>query len=409
MKLQSILSVTQLNMYVRSLLDGDENLTNVFVGGEIYNFSENARSGHLYMTLKDGNASVKAVMFAGNAAKLKFRIENGMSVIVRGRVSLYERDGAYQLYIDDIQPEGAGSLAIAFEQLKDKLAKMGFFDSGKKKKIPNFPTRVGVISSPTGAAVQDIINVISRRFPLAEIVFAGVPVQGEGTGEIIAHAVDDFNFLHCADVIIIARGGGSAEDLWEFNSEVLARAVYNSKIPVISGVGHETDFTICDFAADLRAPTPSAAAELAVPDAEKLSDYIGILKSKIDKSVNAKFLLEEMRLDKLADSGFLRNPEEFIDKHNRHITDLTESLKNAVNAVYESNYNKAAIIISKLDALSPLKILSRGFSVIKSNGKVVSSVNQVNPQDKVDICLSDGIVSAAVTQIKKGDINEYEL
>lgn len=399
MNLQSILSVSQLNMYVRSLLDGDNNLNNIFVRGEISNFTANARSGHLYMSLKDGNASIKAVMFAVNASRIKFRIENGMSVIVRGRVSLYERDGVYQLYIDDMQPEGVGSLAIAFEQLKEKLTKEGIFDSARKKQIPLFSKRIGVISSPSGAAVQDVIHVISRRFPVAEIVFAGVPVQGDGAGEIIAHAVADFNFLKCVDVIIIARGGGSAEDLWEFNNENLARAIYNSEIPVISGVGHETDFTICDFAADLRAPTPYAAAELAVPDITELAAYINLMNGKISKAISSKISLEEMRLDKLADSGFLKKPADYIDECNKALLHLNKSLNNAVKNIFESKYSKAAILVSKLDALSPLKILSRGFSVVKSDGNIVSSVNQLNVNSSIELCLSDGTVNATVTQI----------
>lgn len=399
MNLRSIISVSQLNMYVRSLLEGDENLNNAFVSGEISNFTANARSGHLYMTLKDGNSSVKAVMFAGNASKIKFRIENGMSVIVRGRVSLYERDGAYQLYIDDIQPEGIGSLAVAFEQLKERLAKEGLFDPDRKKPIPPFPKRIGVISSPNGAAVQDVLNVISRRFPLAEIIFAGVPVQGDGTGEIIAHAVSDFNYLKCAEVIIIARGGGSAEDLWEFNNENLARAIYNSEIPVISGVGHEIDFTICDFVADLRAPTPSAAAELAVPDINELAAYLNLISSKINKAINSKILIEEMSLDKLSDSGYLRKPADFLDDCEKKISDLNKSLNIAVKAIYENKYNSAFVLLSKLDALSPLKILSRGYSVIKLNENVVSSVNQLKVNDIIEVCMSDGNAIATVTKI----------
>lgn len=399
MNLRSIISVSQLNMYVRSLLEGDENLNNVFVRGEISNFSPNARSGHLYMTLKDGNSSVKAVMFAGNASKIKFRIENGMSVIARGRVSLYERDGAYQFYIDDIQPEGIGSLAVAFEQLKERLSKEGLFDSVKKKPIPPFPKRIGVISSPNGAAVQDVLNIISRRFPLAEIIFAGVPVQGDGTGEIIAHAVSDFNYLKCADVIIIARGGGSAEDLWEFNNENLARAIYNSEIPVISGVGHETDFTICDFVADLRASTPSAAAELAVPDINELTAYLNLINSKMNKAINSKILFEEMRLDKLSDSGYLRKPTDFIDDCEKKISNLNKSLNIAVKAIYENKYNRAFVLLSKLDALNPLRILSRGYSVVKLNESVVSSVSQLKVNDRIELCFTDGKVSATVTKI----------
>ena len=267
-----ILSVTQLNNYVKSIIEQDENLYNVFVIGEISNFVDHYRSGHLYMSIKDNQSVISAVMFAGNASKLKFKPQNGMSVIIRGRVSLYERDGKYQLYIDDMQPDGVGTLALAFEQLKEKLSKIGLFDSDHKKSIPRFPSKIGVISSPTGAAVQDILNVLERRYPVAEIVFAGVQVQGESAASTVCNALRKMNQTD-VDVIIIARGGGSAEDLWPFNDEKLAFEIYNSKIPVISGVGHETDFTICDFVADLRAPTPSAAAELATPDIKEQRYY----------------------------------------------------------------------------------------------------------------------------------------
>ena len=246
-----ILSVSQLNIYAKSIIDQDINLSNVFVAGEISNFVDHYRSGHLYMTIKDNSASIKAVMFSGNASKLKFRPENGMSVIIRGRVSIYERDGQYQLYIDDMQPDGVGSLSLAFEQLKEKLAKEGLFSKEHKKQIPQIPSRIAIISSPTGAAIQDVLNVLGRRFPLSEIVFAGVKVQGDGSADQICNAIEKINSLNAADVIIIARGGGSAEDLWEFNNEKLAYAIYNSNIPIISGVGHETEFSICDVVADL--------------------------------------------------------------------------------------------------------------------------------------------------------------
>lgn len=397
----TILSVSQLNTYVRSLLDSDQRLQNVFVTGEISNFTEHIRSGHLYMTLKDANASIKAVMFAGNASRLKFHPENGMAVIVRGRASVYERDGAYQLYIDDMQPEGIGSLAIAFEQLKDKLSKEGIFDEAHKKPIPTFPLRIGVISSPTGAAVQDVLNVLGRRFPLAKVIFAGVPVQGEGAGDVIAHAVADFNYLNCADVLIIARGGGSAEDLWEFNNENLAREIYKSKIPIISGVGHETDFTICDFASDLRAPTPSAAAELCVPDIFELLDYVNSIKDRLNSAIFSKISLEEMRLDNLADKGFLKKPSVYLEENKKRLFDLNKSLNNSINNITNDKINELSLLISKLDALSPTKVLLRGFSIIKSKEKVVSSVNQIELNSNIKIELSDGEVKATVTEILK--------
>ncbi len=395
----TILSVSQLNTYVRSLLDGDNHLRNVFVTGEISNFTEHSRSGHLYMTLKDANASIKAVMFAGNASKLKFQPQNGMAVIVRGRASVYERDGAYQLYIDDMQPEGIGSLAIAFEQLKEKLSKEGLFDQAHKKAIPSFPKRIGVISSPTGAAVQDVLNVLGRRFPLAEVVFAGVPVQGEGAGDIIARAVADFNYLNCVDVLIIARGGGSAEDLWEFNNENLAREIFKSNIPVISGVGHETDFTICDFVADLRAPTPSAAAELSVPNIFELFSNINNIQERLIGSISSKISFEEMRLDKIADSGFLKKPSVFISENEELLDSINKSLTINIERILESKISCASILVSKLEALNPVKVLSRGFSIIKSENEILSSVKQLSIDKNIQIDLYDGKASAKITEI----------
>ena len=265
-----VLTIAQLNRYVKSRLDADENLYNVFLVGEISNFTDHYKTGHFYFTLKDSDAQIKAVMFRQNALRVKFKPENGLKVIVRGRVSLYEAAGSYQVFVDDMQPDGVGALNLAFEQLKERLQKEGLFDEAHKKPLPRYPQRIGVITSETGAAVQDILNILGRRFPYAEVVLAPVLVQGDGAPEQMIAALQDFNRLQNADVIIIGRGGGSAEDLWAFNDENLAYAVYRSEIPVISAVGHETDFTICDFVADLRAPTPSAAAELAVPDQTEL-------------------------------------------------------------------------------------------------------------------------------------------
>ena len=258
-----VVTVSQLNAYVKSIMDSDYNLSDILVSGEISDFTNHYRTGHYYMTLKDEKACIQAVMFKGSNIRLKFMPENGMRVIARGRVSVFERDGKYQLYIDDMQPDGIGSLSIAFEQLKAKLEKEGLFDKSKKPRIPVCPMRVGVVTSPTGAAVRDIVNVLGRRFPLAQIVFCPVQVQGENAAPQIADAIKRFNKGKYADVLIVGRGGGSVEDLWAFNEEIVARAVAGSEIPIISAVGHETDFTICDFAASLRAPTPSAAAELA--------------------------------------------------------------------------------------------------------------------------------------------------
>ena len=283
-----VLSVSQINFYIKSIIENDGSLQFVLVTGEISNLTVHQRSGHIYLSLKDSNSVISAVMFAGNARRLKFRLENGMKVICRGRISVYEPSGRYQLYIEDMQPDGVGALTLAFEQLKKSLAQKGLFDNAHKKPLPKFPKTIGVITSPTGAAVQDITNIIRRRFPSADIVLAPVLVQGESAPEQLVRAVNKFSASKIADVVIIGRGGGSAEDLWAFNDEQLAYAVYNCETPIISGVGHETDFTVCDFVADVRASTPSAAAELAVPDRQELLSYYFKQKQNISAMLERK-------------------------------------------------------------------------------------------------------------------------
>ena len=390
-----ILTVTQLNSYARSVVEQDSNLNNVFVVGEISNFVDHYRSGHLYMSIKDSQSVISAVMFAGNASRLKFRPENGMSVIIRGRVSIYERDGKYQLYIDDMQPDGIGALSLAFEQLKEKLSKEGLFDNEHKLPIPEYPNKIGVISSPTGAAVQDVLNVLNRRYPLAEIVFAGVQVQGDSASQSICKAIEQMNNTD-VDVIIIARGGGSVEDLWPFNDEKLAYEIFNSHIPIISGVGHETDFTICDFVADLRAPTPSVAAELAVPDIRELKFYILSLKNTLNKNVDNYINDLGYELDKLTNSPVLQKPELYVENCFAYINSLNEKLNgNFKNNIikYSSDF---AILCSKLDALSPLKVLGRGYSITKKDGIVVNHIDSLEIGDKVSIQFADGTVDAEI-------------
>ncbi len=393
-----ILSVTQLNSYVKSIIEQDINLNNVFVVGEISNFVDHYRSGHLYMSIKDNQSVISAVMFAGNASKLKFKPENGMSVIIRGKVSLYERDGKYQLYIDDMQPDGVGALALAFEQMKEKLSKAGLFDNEHKKPIPHFPSKIGVISSPTGAAVQDILNVLERRYPVAEIVFSGVQVQGESAASTICNALKQMTKTD-VDVIIIARGGGSAEDLWPFNDEKLAYEIYNSSIPVISGVGHETDFTICDFVADLRAPTPSAAAELATPDIKEQKYYISSLKYSIENLFNSYIDDLSYDLNKLTNSQVLQKPENIIENCELYLDSLNEHLNiNFKN--YLTNYSSSfAILCSKLDSLSPLKVLSRGYSIVKKNNDIVTDIHQLNETDIITIQFENGTVKAEIVEV----------
>ncbi len=353
------------------------------------------------MTIKDNSASIKAVMFAGNASKLKFKPENGMSVIIRGRVSIYERDGQYQLYIDDMQPDGIGSLSLAFEQLKERLAKEGLFSQEHKIPIPQTPSKIAVISSPTGAAIQDVLNVLGRRFPLSEIVFAGVKVQGDGSAEQISSAIEKINQLNAADVIIIARGGGSAEDLWEFNNEKLAYAIYNSRIPIISGVGHETDFTICDFVADLRAPTPSAAAELAVPDASQQYYYITSLKNTMDALINEYLFNCESHFTKLCESKVLTNPISIVDVCEEHLSSLSNDLNTCINDKIKDISADFSVLCASLDSLSPLKVLSRGYSIVKKDDKVISTIENLSIDDELEIKLNSGSVKAKILEVLK--------
>lgn len=386
----SVLSVSQLNTYVKSILDSDLLLQNVFVVGEISNFTNHYRTGHYYMTLKDENSCIKAVMFRSANQRLKFMPESGMNVIVRGRVSLYDRDGQYQLYIDDMQPDGIGALNLAFEQLKNKLAKEGLFDESNKKPIPDRNKRIGVVTSATGAVIQDIINVISRRYPLAEIILAPVEVQGENAAPQISAAIDRFNLRDDIDVLIVGRGGGSLEDLWAFNEEIVARAVFKSRIPVISAVGHETDFTICDFVADLRAPTPSAAAELAVPDIRDDKAFISSVPVNAEFSVRKMIAGEQEKLSLIRDKLRLLSPSNVIDDRLNTVSLLYAKALNLIEMRLGDESNRFAVACAKLDSLNPIKVLSRGYSITLKDTKIVSSVSDITCGDKVTIKLADG-------------------
>ena len=394
-----ILTVTQLNTYAKSVIEQNVTLSNVFVVGEISNFVDHYRSGHLYMSIKDNQSVISAVMFAGNASKLKFRPENGMSVIIRGRVSIYERDGKYQLYIDDMQPDGIGALAVAFEQMKEKLAKAGLFDNEHKMHIPEIPEKIGVISSPTGAAVQDVLNVLGRRFPMAEIIFAGVQVQGDSAAPTIINAIKKFNQTD-VDVIIIARGGGSAEDLWPFNDEKLAYAIYDSQIPIISGVGHETDFTICDFVADLRAPTPSAAAELAVPDIREQKYYVSSLKNALNIAIENDIKDKQYNLEKISKSSVLENPEKIIENCELYLDTLTTKINMRYKDVFTKHLSDFAMLCSKLDSLSPLKVLARGYSITKKDENIITDSKDLSVGDSISIQFADGNVKADITEVQ---------
>lgn len=394
-----VLSVSQLNRYIKMNFDADENLANIFISGEISNFTNHYRTGHLYFTLKDDSAAVRAVMFNSSAKRLKFMPEDGMKVIARGRVSVYEASGQYQLYVDDMQPDGVGALNLAYEQLKEKLQKEGLFSELHKKPLPPYPEKVGVITSPTGAAVRDIINVLGRRFPYAEIVFCPVLVQGDGAHLQLTDAVNLFNSERAADVIIIGRGGGSIEDLCEFNDEGLARAVYNSDIPVISAVGHETDFTICDFVADMRAPTPSAAAELAVPDANELQYALSALKNRMFLNVSSGIADRRSRLEYLTSKGALKSPDEMLSNRSQRLdTAFSKMLSSYENRIggKKVEFISAATALSKLD---PMSVLMRGFAFVSDkNGKNVYSSQSLAKGDKINVRFHDG---SAVCEVKE--------
>lgn len=394
-----VLSVSQLNRYIKMNFDADENLANIFISGEISNFTNHYRTGHLYFTLKDDSAAVRAVMFNSSAKRLKFMPEDGMKVIARGRVSVYEASGQYQLYVDDMQPDGVGALNLAYEQLKEKLQKEGLFSELHKKPLPPYPEKVGVITSPTGAAVRDIINVLGRRFPYAEIVFCPVLVQGEGAHLQLTDAVNLFNSERAADVIIIGRGGGSIEDLWEFNDEGLARAVYNSEIPVISAVGHETDFTICDFVADMRAPTPSAAAELAVPDANELQYALSALKNRMFLNFSSGIADRRSRLEYLTSKGALKSPDEMLSNRSQRLdTAFSKMLSSYENRIggKKVEFISAATALSKLD---PMSVLMRGFAFVSDkSGKNVYSSQALAKGDKINVRFHDG---SAVCEVKE--------
>lgn len=391
-----VLSVSQINFYIKSIIENDGSLQFVLVTGEISNLTVHQRSGHIYLSLKDSNSVISAVMFAGNARRLKFRLENGMKVICRGRISVYEPSGRYQLYIEDMQPDGVGALTLAFEQLKKSLAQKGLFDNAHKKPLPKFPKTIGVITSPTGAAVQDITNIIRRRFPSADIVLAPVLVQGESAPEQLVRAVNKFSASKIADVVIIGRGGGSAEDLWAFNDEQLAYAVYNCETPIISGVGHETDFTICDFVADVRASTPSAAAELAVPDRQELMSYYFKQKQYISAMLDRKIKTAQLRLENQQRRMSASSPKLKAEQLEKQLSAKSEKLTRFMNIYISNKENKLIAAKGKLDGLNPLNVLNRGYAIAEKGEKIITSSKQLKDGDDFTVILSDGKINAKV-------------
>ena len=394
------LTVTQVNEYIKMLLDGNELLSDVYVKGEISNFT-NHRTGHFYFSLKDEGGLIRAVMFKTQAMKLAFVPEDGMKVILRGRVSSFVRDGQYQIYASDIQPDGVGSLYVAFEQLKRRLEGEGLFDETRKKRIPRLPRRVGIVTSPTGAAIRDMINVMRRRFPYAEIVLYPALVQGAGALPQIINGIKYFNDTYSVDVIIVGRGGGSMEDLWAFNDEGLARQVASSRIPVISAVGHETDFTLCDFAADLRAPTPSAAAELAVPETEDIKRRLENINTRNRTNIQNQISLYKSRLSQLQSAGAMLSPERLLDGRRMNVLYCSEKLQRKCDELRGVERVRLASIASKLEAMNPLGIISRGYSAVTDeSGNVIRSAAQLSKGDAIRVRFADGEAEATVRELK---------
>lgn len=402
-----ILTVSEINSYIKTLMDHDMILNQVLVRGEISNFKLHY-SGHMYLTLKDDQSVVRAVMFRGANRTLKFKPEDGMKVIVQGKITVYERGGQYQLYVDHMQPDGIGALHIAFEQLKAKLQKEGLFDETKKKPLPQYPRKIGVVTSATGAAIRDILNVLARRFPYASIAIYPVLVQGEQACHQIVRGISYFNQDRKADVIITGRGGGSIEELWAFNEEAVARCIAASDIPVISAVGHETDFTIADFVADMRAPTPSAAAELAVPSQVELRDKIYNFQSRLIYLMNKDIGDRREHLKRLKQSPLFRNPMDKVNQYRLLLDALHKDLINHTTVQLKMRREMLAGLCGKLDALSPLAVLSRGYAVVKRKAnQLIKSVNGVSPGEEIDIRVSDGYIFCKVEGIKNGKDSEF--
>lgn len=394
------ITVSQLNRYVKSLLERDASLTRALVTGEISGFKRHP-SGHLYFILKDEEAQVSCVMFKGQAQTLRFVPENGMQVVLRARASLFERSGGFQLYISEMNVVGVGDLHAAFEQLKAQLAKEGLFDPARKKPLPVLPRRIGVITSSSGAVIRDILHVLSRRFPDFRVILHPVPVQGPGAAQAIAAAIRTMNQFEVADVLIVGRGGGSIEDLWAFNEEVVARAVYASGIPVISAVGHETDYTICDFVADVRAPTPSAAAEIVMPIKSELVEKLASLENRLRTRVFQRLDLSRERMKKIADARVLVDPLEMINRRQMRVDLLTQRMTTVIRQKMSVVTRRFSLTAGKLDALSPLKVLSRGYGLVQDaeSGLSVLSIHRTAVGKRLDVVLSDGSLECLVERI----------
>ena len=395
------LSVTQLNAYIQALVDKDAFLGSVAVRGEISNYKVYP-SGHHYFTLKDEGAALKCVMFRSNSVRLKFHPENGMKVIALGKISVYPRDGAYQLYCSSMAMDGVGDLYAAFEQLKAKLAAKGMFDQDHKKTLPQFPDTIGIITSSAGAAVHDMLRIIKKRYPLTQVKILPVRVQGAEAPPEIAAAIRYANQYNLADLLIVGRGGGSIEDLWAFNDERVASAIYESRIPVISAVGHEPDVTISDYVADIRAATPSNAAEIAVPDQNALQQYLDTVSETVTSALMRQISTERKHLSILADAPVLCTPTQYLSQRRKALNHITDILTSAQLKIINRNKQSFISQTAKLDAMNPLKVLMRGYSMVqKCDGQVVSSTHNLKADDLVTITMHDGTVNAQITEIKE--------
>ena len=415
------ISVTQLTRYIKYKIDNDSNLNKVYLRGEISNFKAHTR-GHLYFTIKDEGARINAVMFASNASKINFPIEDGMKVLVTGRISVYEATGGYQIYVDELLVDGIGNLFLEYEKLKKKLASEGLFDESKKKAIPKFPERIGIITAPTGAAIRDILSTIKRRWPICETILLPSLVQGKEASPDIVRQIENAK-NYDLDVLIIGRGGGSIEDMWCFNEEIVARAIYNCDIPIISAVGHEVDYTIADFVADRRAPTPTGAAEMAVPNREDFYKYISQINKRLDNSIIKIVSDRRKKLNNLKDSYILKNPisiyqvkEQKFDslfeklnlvmsrrlKDGRNILEVDiEKIRVLIEKIYDNKKHSYLNYLNKLEVLNPLLTIKRGYSITKIDNKVVSSIKNVHSKDKLTITLADGIINGIVENTSK--------
>lgn len=394
------MTVSQLNDYVKALIDSSEVLSNVCIVGEISNFTNHYKTGHLYFTLKDEGALVKAVMFRTYAGKLNFVPKENMKVLVYGRISVFARDGVYQLYAEDMEQFGVGDLYLKFEELKKKLSALGMFDEAHKKPLPEFPKRIGIITSPEAAAVADMKNILTRRYPLCEIHIYPALVQGPGAPAELCDGIVHFDNDPDCDCIIIGRGGGSIEDLWAFNDETLARTIFACRTPVISAVGHETDFTICDFVADRRAPTPSAAAEIAVPDMQDLKRQLSMISSSLKTRMGEIIGYKRQYLQSLAQRRSLKSPMYYVDSKQELLLNAEKRITSAFENVYTGKANRLSVVSSKLAALNPMAVLSRGYAaVFDGEGKVINSVVALKKDDEITLRVSDGEAKAKIYEI----------